>query len=159
MFCLIFNALLLYGISCYPAAGLIILPFGVLIDITVFYPIWKNILDNNENKKKRNTDKQVVKQQASPAKSIYDSITPREYRPNVASSEMESDKSVIYLPNGYPFRRSVEVRQKNGRLTTYGFAANHPSLFHHWASGSENVFGEKIDKEDWNAWKANYRSE
>lgn len=56
----------------------------------------------------------------------------------------------------YPHRPEVEDRLPNGSITTHSYAAQHPDQFAHWAQGPDNVFGEKIDPTDWEAWRASY---
>lgn len=56
----------------------------------------------------------------------------------------------------YPYRPDVEVRLPNGRITTRGYAARNPEQFAHWAHGPENVYGEYIDRQDWEEWRSNY---
>ena len=56
----------------------------------------------------------------------------------------------------YPYRPGVEFRLPNGRITTNGYAASHPGEFAHWANGPENVYGENIDRSDWENWRVNY---
>lgn len=56
----------------------------------------------------------------------------------------------------YPFRPGIEVRLSNGRITTRGYAAVHPAEFPHWAYGPEGVYGENIDRTDWENWRVNY---
>jgi hypothetical protein len=56
----------------------------------------------------------------------------------------------------YPYRPDVEVRLPGGRLTTRGYAAAHPGEFVHWQFGPENVYGERIDRDDWENWRVNY---
>lgn len=56
----------------------------------------------------------------------------------------------------YPYRYDVEGRLPNGRITTQGYAARHPAEFAHWARGPENVYGENIDRHDWEEWRINY---
>ena len=56
----------------------------------------------------------------------------------------------------YPYRPDVEFRLPDGRITTKGYAASHPSEFAHWRQGPENVYGEYIDRKDWEDWRANY---
>lgn len=59
-------------------------------------------------------------------------------------------------PKGYPYRPNVEYRLPNGRITTRGYAAVHPEQFVHWQYGPENVYGENIDRTDWENWRINY---
>lgn len=56
----------------------------------------------------------------------------------------------------YPYRPDVEMRLPDGRLTTLGYAAEHPKEFRHWGNGPDNIYGENIDKYDWQEWKINY---
>ena len=56
----------------------------------------------------------------------------------------------------YPYRPEVEYRLPNGKITTMGYAATRPELFSHWASGPDNVYGEAIDRQDWEDWQYNY---
>lgn len=56
----------------------------------------------------------------------------------------------------YPYRPDVEMRLPDGRLTTFGYAAAHPTEFRHWGKGPDNIYGESIDKTDWQEWKSNY---
>ena len=56
----------------------------------------------------------------------------------------------------YPYRPGIEYRLPDGRITTKGYAASHPSEFTHWCHGPENVYGECIDRNDWEDWRANY---
>jgi hypothetical protein len=58
--------------------------------------------------------------------------------------------------NTYPYRRDVERRLPDGSITTRGYAAVHPGEFAHWQFGPENVFGETIDRTDWENWRINY---
>lgn len=56
----------------------------------------------------------------------------------------------------YPHQPEVESFLSGGFITTHGYAAQHPDQFAHWAQGPDNVFGEKIDPTDWEAWRASY---
>ena len=59
----------------------------------------------------------------------------------------------------YPFRAGIEFRLPNGRITTRGYAARHPTEFLHWRNGPNNVYGENIDLMDWEDWRLNYYGE
>lgn len=59
-------------------------------------------------------------------------------------------------PRRYPYRPDVERRLSDGRITTDGYAAQHPAEFAHWGCGPENVMGENIDRTDWENWRINY---
>lgn len=56
----------------------------------------------------------------------------------------------------YPYRPGIEFRLPDGRITTRGYAAVHPGEFLHWQFGPENVYGENIDRDDWENWRINY---
>jgi|GEM_PF-371723 len=58
--------------------------------------------------------------------------------------------------SGYPYRPGIEFRLPDGRLTTRGYAAVHPGEFRHWEQGPEGVYGENIDRTDWENWRINY---
>lgn len=70
---------------------------------------------------------------------------------SVSSSNTQSAKEI-----SYPYRPDVEFRLPNGRITTNGYAARYPAQFVHWARGPENVYGENIDRHDWEEWRINY---
>lgn len=59
-------------------------------------------------------------------------------------------------PVRYPFRPGVEFRLPDGRITTRGYAARHPAEFAHWKLGPGPVYGEYIDRTDWENWYSNY---
>lgn len=59
-------------------------------------------------------------------------------------------------PPCYPYRPDVERRLPDGRITTDGYAAQHPAEFAHWGCGPANVMGESIDRTDWENWRVNY---
>lgn len=57
----------------------------------------------------------------------------------------------------YPYRLDVETRLPNGYITTHGYAAHHPAEFQHWAYARGYVlWGERIDRVDWENWRINY---
>lgn len=57
----------------------------------------------------------------------------------------------------YPYRLDVERRLPNGSLTTDGYAARHPVEFRHWGHARSYVlWGERIDRTDWENWRINY---
>ena len=57
----------------------------------------------------------------------------------------------------YPYRLDVERRLPNGSLTTDGYAARHPVEFRHWGHARGYVlWGERIDRTDWENWRINY---
>lgn len=57
----------------------------------------------------------------------------------------------------YPYRLDVETRLPNGCITTHGYAAHHPAKFQHWAYARGYVlWGERIDRVDWENWRINY---
>ena len=67
----------------------------------------------------------------------------------VGSMDMRSSK--------YPYRLDVETRLPNGCITTHGYAAHHPAEFRHWAHARGYVlWGERIDRTDWENWRVNY---
>ena len=42
-------------------------------------------------------------------------------------------------------------------ITTHGYAAHHPAEFRHWAHARGYVlWGERIDRTDWENWRVNY---
>lgn len=48
-------------------------------------------------------------------------------------------------------------RLPNGSLTTDGYAARHPVEFRHWGHARGYVlWGERIDRTDWENWRINY---
>ena len=64
--------------------------------------------------------------------------------------------------NGYAKRKiSVSAgcgkRLPDGSLTTDGYAARHPVEFRHWGHARGYVlWGERIDRTDWENWRINY---
>ena len=57
----------------------------------------------------------------------------------------------------YPYRLDVERRLPNGSLTTDGYAARHLVEFRHWGHARDYVlWGERIDRTDWENWRINY---
>lgn len=67
----------------------------------------------------------------------------------IAAMDMRSEK--------YPYRLDVERRLPNGSLTTDGYAARHPVEFRHWGHARGYVlWGERIDRTDWENWRINY---
>ena len=67
----------------------------------------------------------------------------------LAARDMRSEK--------YPYRLDVERRLPNGSLTTDGYAARHPVEFRHWGHARGYVlWGERIDRTDWENWRINY---
>ena len=57
----------------------------------------------------------------------------------------------------YPYRLDVETRLPNGCITTNGYAALHPVEFRHWGHARGYVlWGERIDRADWENWRINY---
>ena len=57
----------------------------------------------------------------------------------------------------YPYGLDVERRLPNGSLTTDGYAARHPVEFRHWEHARGYVlWGERIDRTDWENWRINY---
>ena len=51
----------------------------------------------------------------------------------------------------------METRLPNGCITTHGYAAHHPAEFQHWAYARGYVlWGERIDRVDWENWRINY---
>ena len=74
-------------------------------------------------------------------------VFPKKWR--IAAMDMRSEK--------YPYRLDVETRLPNGCITTHGYAAHHPAEFRHWAHARGYVlWGEHIDRTDWENWRVNY---
>lgn len=71
-------------------------------------------------------------------------------------SVRQADTQNCYDSVSYPYRSDVEFRLPNGRITTKGYAARYPAQFTHWIHGPENVYGENIDRNDWEDWRINY---
>lgn len=65
----------------------------------------------------------------------------------------------VRLPGGYPLLPDIETVLDNDTITSSGYAARYPGQFKHWKNGPDNVFGEKIDPEDWELWRASYYDE
>ena len=61
----------------------------------------------------------------------------------------------------YPYRLDVETRLPNGCITTHGYAAHHPAEFRHilesdYTDTGYVLWGERIDRTDWENWRVNY---
>lgn len=74
----------------------------------------------------------------------------------IAGGIAGNKQSTTGSSKAYPYRPGVEFRLSDGRITTRGYAAAHPAEFPHWAYGPEGVYGENIDRTDWENWRVNY---